>query len=85
MEVIILCELIILVGKIILCIKLIFQIVLKELFLPVDSVVHGKLVELIELDESESESIESSLKGIFFPVLKFDTKNMLDKLKEIII
>lgn len=85
LEVIVFCQLIILVGKIILGIKLIFQIILEELFLPVDTVVHGELVELIELDESESESIESSLKGIFLPVLEFDTKNMFDKLKEIII
>jgi len=53
--------------------------------LPVDSVVHCEFVELIELDESKSESVESSLQGIFLPVLKFDTKNMFDKLKEIII
>jgi hypothetical protein len=84
-EIILFCQLIILVGKIILFVKLIFEIVLEEFLLPVDTVVHCEFVELIELDESKSESVESSLQGIFLPVLKFDTKNMFDKLKEIII
>ena len=85
MEIVFSCQLIILVGKIILLVKLIFQIVLEEFFLPVDSVVHCEFVELIELDESKPESVESSLQGIFLPVLKFDTKNMFHCLKEIII
>ena len=74
-------KLIILVGKIILLIKLIFEIVLEEFLLPVDSVVHCEFVELIELDESKSESVESSLQGIFLPALEFDRKNMFDKLE----
>ena len=81
MEIVVLGKLIILVGKIELLIKLVFEIVLKELLLPVDAVVHGEFVELIELDESESKSVESSLEGVFFPILKFDSENMFHKLE----
>ena len=72
---------IILIRKIILLIKLIFEVVLEEFLLPVDSVVHCEFVEFIELDESKSESVESSLQGIFLPALEFDRKNMFDKLE----
>lgn len=81
MEIVVPGKLIILVGKIELLIKLIFEIVLEELLLPVDSVVHGEFVELVELDESESKSVESSLEGVFLPVLKFDSENMFHKLE----
>lgn len=76
---------VVLVGEIDLGVKDVLKIVLSKWLFPVESVLKREFVELIELDESKSESVESSLQGIFLPVLKFDTKNMFDKLKEIII
>lgn len=85
MEIVILGKGVIFVRKIELSVKDIFHIGLEEFFLPVDSVVHGELIKLIEFNEGESESVESAFEGIFFPGLQFDAEDMFDKLEKIII
>jgi len=66
-------------------VKDIFEVSLEKLLLPVDSVLHGELIELVELDECEAEAVKSALERILLPVLQLDSQNVLNELEEIIV